>query len=83
MVKGVHKKIIEVKSPKGDYFEKAVFYLRPEVSCLPPELAEAAAQVVLEELQPLEHKSLWKKILPVIGAAIVIAGISFCAIILR
>ncbi len=62
MVKGVHKKIIEVRSPGGDYFEKAVFYLRPGVTQLPPEITEAAAQMVLEELQPPVQKNVWKKI---------------------
>ena len=41
MVKGVHKKIIEVKSPDGDYFEKAIFYLKPGVTQLPPEFTDA------------------------------------------
>ena len=61
MVKGVHKKIIEVRSPGGDYFEKAVFYLRPGVNQLPPEITEAAAQMLLEELQPQIRKKIsWK-----------------------
>ncbi len=39
MVKGVNKKIIEVNNPDSIYFEKAVFYLRPEVRTLPDEIA--------------------------------------------
>lgn len=39
MVKGVNKKIIEVNNPDSIYFEKAVFYLRPEVHILPDEIA--------------------------------------------
>ncbi|MDE6789113.1 MAG: hypothetical protein K2J47_07310 [Ruminococcus sp.] len=39
MVKGVNKKIIEVNNPDSIYFEKAVFYLRPEVHTLPDEIA--------------------------------------------
>ena len=33
MVKGVHKKVIEVHQPDSAYFEKAIFYIRPEMSC--------------------------------------------------
>lgn len=40
MVKGVSKKIIEVNNPDSIYFEKAVFYLKPEVRTLPNEIAE-------------------------------------------
>lgn len=39
MVKGVNKKIIEVNNPDSIYFEKAVFYLKPEVRTLPDEIA--------------------------------------------
>lgn len=62
MVKGVHKKIIEVKSPGGDYFEKAIFYLKPGITQLPPEFTDAAAQMLLEELQPISHKSTKRKL---------------------
>lgn len=37
MIKGVNKKIIEVSKPDSVYFEKAVFYLKPEVSFFPDE----------------------------------------------
>ena len=37
MVKGVHKKVIEVHQPDSAYFEKAIFYLRPGITQLPPE----------------------------------------------
>ena len=39
MIKGVNKQIIEVNNPDSIYFEKAVFYLRPEVKKLPAEIA--------------------------------------------
>lgn len=81
MVKGVHKKIIEVKSPGGDYFEKAIFYLKPGITQLPPEFTDAAAQMLLEELQPISHKSTKKKIAAALSIAL-IAGIVTTAIIL-
>ncbi len=83
MVKGVHKKIIEVKAPAGDYFEKAVFYLKPGVSCLPPELSEAAAKMVMEELRLPPKMPLWKRVLTVFGIISAIALITVCAVIIR
>ncbi len=39
MIKGVNKTIIEVSRPDSIYFEKAVFYLRPNVRELPTEVS--------------------------------------------
>lgn len=83
MVKGVHKKIIEVRHPGGDYFEKAVFYLRPGVSQLPPELAEAAAQMIIEELQPPSYRRIWKRLAVTGGALLITAAVAVCAVLLR
>ena len=35
MIKGVNKKIIEINNPDSIYFERAVFYLKPNVVTLP------------------------------------------------
>ncbi|MBQ8724163.1 MAG: hypothetical protein IJY74_00650 [Oscillospiraceae bacterium] len=84
MVKGVHKKIIEINHPGGDYFEKAVFYLRPGVSQLPPELAEAAARMMLEELEPQRGRTFRKRKIAVIAGCIAAAAIiAICAVMLR
>ena len=83
MVKGVHKKIIEVKHPGGDYFEKAVFYLRPGVTQLPPEIAEAAARMILEEIQPSGRRLPWRKIVSALAAAAIITAIAVCAVLMR
>ena len=37
MIKGVNKRIIEINNPRSLYFEKAIFYLRPEVREIPAE----------------------------------------------
>lgn len=83
MVKGVHKKIIEVKAPAGDYFEKAVFYLKPGVSCLPPELSEAAARMVMEELKLPAKKPAWKRLLTVFGIIAAVILVMICMVIIR
>ena len=64
MVKGVHKKVIEVHQPDSAYFEKAIFYLRPGITQLPPELAQAAAREYLQELEPNPLPPFWTRTLP-------------------
>ena len=44
MLKGVNRTIIEVKSTDSIYFEKAVFYLRPELRSLPAEFIRKEAE---------------------------------------
>lgn len=52
MLKGVTKRIVEIKSPKSDHFERAVLYLRAGVPY--PENREAIdiAEDYLETLEP-------------------------------
>ena len=38
MIKGVNKRIIEIRNRDSRYFEKAVLYLKPDVTFLPEEL---------------------------------------------
>lgn len=52
MVKGVQKKIIEVNHPDSLYFERAVFYLKPGITQLPPQLSQADAHALLQEASP-------------------------------
>lgn len=78
MIKGVNKKIIEVNRTDSIYFEKAVFYLRPEVRELPVEISRAEAEKYISRIIPeVRRKKRFsgKIIIPVI--ALVIAGIIF------
>ncbi|MCM1507665.1 MAG: hypothetical protein NC177_11105 [Ruminococcus flavefaciens] len=52
MIKGVNRKIIEVNRTDSIYFEKAVFYLRPEVRELPTEISRAEAEKYIAQLMP-------------------------------
>ena len=78
MVKGVHKKVIEVHQPDSAYFEKAIFYIRPEMSC--NSKLRSQAQLYLNKIsleKPGKFRSNGK--LPyIIGIA---AGISAALII--
>ena len=47
MVKGVHKKILEINHPDSLYFERAVFYLKPGITQLPPQVSQEDADACL------------------------------------
>jgi len=44
MIKGVNKKIIEINNTDNIYFDKVIFYLKPNVIELPNAVAEAEAE---------------------------------------
>ncbi len=46
MIKGVNRKVIEINRPDSAYFERAVLYLKPDVS----EASLCAVQAEAEEL---------------------------------
>ncbi|MCC8110135.1 MAG: hypothetical protein LIO74_00385 [Ruminococcus sp.] len=52
MVKGVNKKIIEINHPDSLYFDRAVFYLKPDVTEFSPQLSQADANMLLSEVSP-------------------------------
>ena len=56
MLKGVNRKIIEVNRPDSIYFEKAVFYLRPNVRELPEEISNAEISQYISKLGLEYHR---------------------------
>lgn len=80
MIKGVNRKIIEVNRTDSIYFEKAVFYLRPEVRELPTEVSRAEAEKYISRLIPeLRRKKRFsgKIIIPCITALVLTGVIIF------
>ena len=73
MIKGVNKKIIEVNHPESIYFEKAVFYLRPEVRELPAEVTREEAEKYISMITPELRRKKRPKILPVVSAVLLLA----------
>lgn len=78
MVKAVNKLILEINNTKNDYFEKAVFYIRPEMA-YNSKLHEKA-QSYLDEVingckkeKPSQHKNI-KSLVIGIAAALCGAG---------
>lgn len=47
MLKGVNRKVIEINQTESDYFERAVFYLRPDVNEAPLHAAQLEVQALL------------------------------------
>ncbi|WP_303803831.1 hypothetical protein [Ruminococcus flavefaciens] len=52
MVKGVNKNIIEINNPDSIYFEKAVLYVRPNVTVFPEAVRRKEAERLLNRLLP-------------------------------
>jgi len=50
MIRGVNKRIIEINDTDSIYFEKAVFYLRPEVKELPSDVSYREAESYIDSL---------------------------------
>lgn len=79
MIKGVNKKIIEINNPQSIYFEKAVFYLKPNVSKLPDNIANCEIERYINMIN-LENgyiENPWKKIL----RRIIIGGVAVTGLI--
>lgn len=82
MVKGVHKKIIEVNHPDSMYFERAVFYLKPGITQLPQQLSDADAVALLQEASPADttHFAWLKTLLLVLVSCV---GTAAACLLLR
>ena len=57
MIKGVNKRIIEINGPDSIYFEKAIFYLKPNVRELPSTVTEKEVKRYISRLgvEELSH----------------------------
>lgn len=56
MIKGVNKRVIEINNPDSIYFEKAIFYLKPNVRELPAEVTNREVSRYVSQLG-LEYSS--------------------------
>lgn len=74
MVKAVNKLVLEINNTENEYFEKAIFYVRPEMSCS-SKLGDQAQLylngISLEKPVKRGHRN---KLTFIIGAAIGTAG---------
>lgn len=51
MIKGVNKKVLEINNPQSIYFEKAVLYLKPNMSNAPEKLISREANELIPEYE--------------------------------
>lgn len=56
MIKGVNKKVLEINNPSSIYFDKAVLYLKPNMTCVPQKLLKREAEQIINEISPQSHK---------------------------
>lgn len=56
VIKGVNHRVIEINRPESAYFERAVLYLRPEVSDAVLPAAQLAAEHFLGEEHPRKRR---------------------------
>ncbi len=78
MVKGVHKKVIEINHPDSLYFDRAVFYLKPGITQLPQHLSQEDADALLAEISPRKKRLGWKQtLLLVVLSCVITAAVCF------
>lgn len=76
MIKGVSKQVMEVTNPENPYFEKIVFFVKPQYGDKDPgELEREARKLAEKAKKPPKVKHTKKEIL----RAVVRAGMCLCA----
>ena len=71
MLKGVNKRIVEVNDTSSIYFERAVFYLRPEAALIPDLMSQKEAERLYSAVIPhnsTQRRSMGKLILVIMAA---------------
>lgn len=79
MVKGVNKNIIEINNPDSLYFEKAVLYVKPNVTVFPEVLKRKEIERLLNRLLPDTRTGKNRRIKKYIISSLLIA---LCLLIL-
>jgi hypothetical protein len=79
MVKGVNKNIIEINNPDSLYFEKAVLYVKPNVTVFPEVLKRKETERLLNRLLPDSRTGKNRRIRKYIISSLLIA---LCLLIL-
>ncbi|WP_164172646.1 hypothetical protein [Ruminococcus flavefaciens] len=79
MVKGVNKNIIEINNPDSLYFEKAVLYVKPNVTVFPEVLKRKETERLLNRLLPDTRTGKNRRIRKYIISSLLIA---LCLLIL-
>ena len=82
MIKGVSKKIIEINNTDNIYFERAVLYIRPEMSDIPEGYLSREAGIFLSENDISHNKKASRKTQAAVLAAAVMISVFLIKILL-
>ncbi|MCL1903113.1 MAG: hypothetical protein FWF94_01685 [Oscillospiraceae bacterium] len=56
MVKGVNKLIVEVSNPDSEYFEKAIFFVKPQMKDTPTKQLNKSADELISAAVPRRRR---------------------------
>lgn len=82
MVKAVNKLVLEINNTENEYFEKAIFYVRPEMSCSSKLGNQAQLYLNGISLEKAGKRSRKNKLPFIIGTVIGTAGAGIVSAIL-
>ncbi len=82
MVKAVNKLVLEINNTENEYFEKAIFYVRPEMSCNSKLGDQAQLYLNGISLEKRVKRGQKSKFLFIIGALIGTAGAGIVSAVL-
>lgn len=81
MIKGVNRRVIEINNPDGEYFEKAILFVKPEKSGDKPETLRIAARKYLLEVDENDRRRRVRTIVIISSLVIVFVTIILTVII--
>ncbi len=81
MIKGVNRRVIEINNPDGEYFEKAILFVKPEKSGDKPETLRIAARKYLSEVDENDRRRRVRTIVIISSLVIVFVTIILTVII--
>lgn len=59
LLKGVNKRVIEINNPDGEYFERAILFVKPEKNETPPEKLSQLAKSYVDNVDEKSTKRRW------------------------
>lgn len=62
-LKGVSKSVVELQINDSAYFERAVFYMKPNLNGIAPRALNSEAEHWLRAIAPQEKNSAWRFVL--------------------
>ena len=76
LLKGVNKRVIEINNPDGEYFERAILFVKPEKNETPPEKLSQLAKRYVDNVDEKSTKRRWFFVaavsVPIISAVVAV-----------